>query len=265
MTWLAFGLMTRELTNGETVVGSGTDANWRIATADLGPRHFVLVVNGQSALVTPSSSDVVVVVNGVQLRDEPQALKDGDIISAGSGTFIYSDFAPHVAPPEPVHIPDAFLVDDAGCVAHPLRTRSTPIGRDAANTIIVRDATASRFHAEVRREAGGFALHTMGSAGTVLNGAPQKGPCLLDEGDTFEIAFAKFRFTRTDPGPDFVFAPAHSPLNDERSRKPTLGTGRSVVEADNLAERHSSGLKLAVALILLLVLVGVLWLNRGTL
>lgn len=263
MTWLAFGLMSRELTDGETVVGSGTAADWRVATADLMPRHFVMVVSGQKVLVKPASSDVVVVVNGTQIIGDQPVLTDGDVISAGGGNFVFGDSLPRVAPPEPVHVRDAFLVDDAGCVAHPLRIRSTPIGRDAGNTIVVRDGTASRFHAEVRREAGGFALHSMGSAGTVLNGATQHRPCLLKEGDAFEIAFTKFRFTRDDPGPDFVMAPPHSPLNDERSRKPTLGTGRSIVEANNPAERDSKGLRLAIAIILLLVLAGVVWLNRA--
>lgn len=263
MTWLAFGLMTRELTDGETVVGSGIGATWRVATADLMPRHFVVTVNGPAVAVRPGSSDVVLVVNGSQLLGQEAVLKEGDVISAGSGTFIFSDFSPKVAPLDPVQIPDAFLVDDAGCVAHPLRTRSIPIGRDAGNTIIIRDATASRFHAEVRREAGGFALHSMGSAGTVLNGVTQQGPCLLNEGDTFEIAFTKFRFTRDDPGPDFALAPPHSPENDAHSRKPTLGTGRSVVEAGNPAERDSKGLRLTVVVILILVLAGVLWLNRA--
>ena len=68
-------------------------------------------------------------------------------------------------------------------IAYPLSSRSTTIGRDASNAIVLRDPTASRFHAEVRREAGGFALRSIGALAATLNGQPVERPTVLREGD----------------------------------------------------------------------------------
>src|SRR5690242_10817948 len=98
MPWIAFGMMTRELRDGTTVVGSATDADWRVTTADLAPRHFVLAVRGTSVAVRPSTTENVVVVNGEQLHETERMLRDGDVIGAGSGRFAYNVDAPRTTP-----------------------------------------------------------------------------------------------------------------------------------------------------------------------
>ena len=60
----------------------------------------------------------------------------------------------------------AYLVDDNGRLAHPLSGGPTPIGRDASNVVVVRDPTASRFHAEVRGSEGSFPVQSIGATGT---------------------------------------------------------------------------------------------------
>lgn len=235
MAWLAFGSLTRKLHDGETVVGGGADADWRVPTADLMPRHFVLNVHGLNASVRPSSTDVVVVLNGKQLAGSSALLNDGDVIAAGAGTFVYSDESPSEVAADSRRRDDAFLVDERAGVAHPLLNRSTAIGRDASNGVVVRDPTASRFHAEVRREAGGFAVHTMGAAGTTVNGRALKGPCLLTEGDTIEIAHVHLRFSQSAPSGAIVLAPGHAAHNDETGRRPTVMSDSLVVKADDLS------------------------------
>lgn len=222
--WLAFGTQSWELRDGEVLVGSGADAIWRVATADLMPRHFTITVHGLNASLRPSSKDTVVVVNGKQLLGIPHLLNDGDVIHAGSGRFEFSDDKPALAPAEP-EIATGFLVEEAARLTHRLASRSTTIGRDATNAIVVRDPTASRFHAELRREAGGFALHSMGSAGTLLNGERVTGPRMLAAGDVIEIAFTKFTFAPAEP--------AGMPIADPNDREieiilrnPTLATGK---------------------------------------
>jgi hypothetical protein len=64
MPWLAFGMMTRELRDGEIVVGAAADASWRVTTADLMPRHFVLTVRGRDVSVRACTADNIVAVNG---------------------------------------------------------------------------------------------------------------------------------------------------------------------------------------------------------
>jgi predicted component of type VI protein secretion system len=259
MAWLALGPMTRELRDGEVVVGSGADADWRVPTADLMPRHFVVVVHGLNASVKPSSPDVVVVVNGKQISGMSELLNDGDIVSAGRGRFIFSDDTPRVILADSPIADEAYLVDDAARIAHPLFHRSTTLGRDASNAIVVRDPTASRFHAEIRREAGGFALHSMGSSGTNVNGSVLKAPCLLGEGDTVEIADLRLRFTRQPPGDDVQLALQHSPNNDDKGRKATMVSHRVRDVADSTAGRESDRLKVWIGVVAVAILAVAAW------
>jgi pSer/pThr/pTyr-binding forkhead associated (FHA) protein len=223
--WLAFGTLTRELRDGEVVVGSGADADWRVPTADLMPRHFTLTVHGLNASLKPASKETVVVVNGTQLASASHLLNEGDVILAGSGRFVFSDDAPRIAPAEPEAEEPAYLADDKEKRVYPLVNRSTTLGRDASNAIVVKDPSASRFHAEVRREAGGFVLHSMGSGGTLLNGAKLAAPRLLEENDTVEIAFQTLRFTRLAAPASFTTG-SLGRVSHPGQRNPTLATGK---------------------------------------
>jgi predicted component of type VI protein secretion system len=257
MPWIAFGMMTRELRDGEIIVGSATDADWRVTTADLAPRHFVLATSGTSVVVRSTTADNVVVVNGEQLRDGERALRDGDVIAAGSGRFAYNVDAPRTTPLDVIEVRQAFLIELAAGLAHPLSHRSTTIGRDASNEIVLKDPGASRFHGEIRNEAGGFALHSMGSAGAKVGGASIATPCMLKEGDVVDIGFAEFRFTQKPLPPDIGIAPLHSTENDEFARRPTIGSERLVVHDENEASRHSNQMKLIFAIMLIVILVAV--------
>jgi predicted component of type VI protein secretion system len=233
MSWLALGTLTRELRDGEAVVGSGADADWRVPTADLMPRHFTLTVHGLNASIRPSTPDAVVVVNDLQLTGAYHLLNDGDVVAAGRGQFIFTDDAPAPVDDDPPDAPldEAYLIDEQRKVAYRLQNRSTTLGRDVSNGIVVRDPRASRFHAEVRREAGGFALHTMGSAGTSLNGEAMRSPRVLQEGDSIEIAFGAFRFTE-HALPDGISLDATGlGMNDEAAVQPTAVGPRATLES----------------------------------
>jgi predicted component of type VI protein secretion system len=219
----------------------------------------VVLVRGSDVSVRPCTSESVVVVDGEQLRGGSHRLADGEAVLAGSGVFLFSETTPRSAAPAQAGPLPAFLVDDAAAVAHPLISRSTPIGRDASNAIVVRDPTASRFHAEVRREAGGFALRSMGSGGTSLNGAPVLSPRMLDEGDTVEIAFTRLRFTQARLPEGLAVASPHSAAHDETSRRSTLATERSPVGVDNEAARDLRRLWIALGLVIILALGLLAW------
>ncbi|MEO7084884.1 MAG: FHA domain-containing protein [Gemmatimonadaceae bacterium] len=249
MAWLSVGTLTYELREGETVVGSGPEANWRVETADLMPRHFAVNVVEDRVVVRPFMHESVVVVGTTQLHNEPRILVDGDVIAAGIARFVFSEKSPRVIGAEATRVADAYLIEERAGVAHPLSHRSTSIGRDASNDIVIRNPTASRFHADIRREAGGFALHSMGSAGTVLNGRLMKEPALLRDGDLVEIAFTIFEFTHAPLPPGVEVAPEHAGENDETTRKPTIAT-EWVVDEDG-ADAES-------ATVPLIVIVGIL-------
>jgi pSer/pThr/pTyr-binding forkhead associated (FHA) protein len=150
----------------------------------------------------------------------------------------------------------AYLVDDRAKVAHALSVQSTSIGRDASNEIVIRDPSASRFHAEIRQENESFVLHSIGATGTLLNAKPLSSPHTLTEGDSVEIAFVKLRFTRSI-GDGYAPPPPHSRTNDEFSRKPTHGAQPAIVDENNSAGRHMRRVQLLTLLVA--VLVGVWW------
>jgi len=258
--WLAFGNQTRELRDGDIVVGSGADADWRIATADLWPRHFTVTVYGLNASLRAASRDNVVAVNDKQLVGIPHLLNDGDVIAAGGGRFVFSDDAPRVEPLPPESTEPVYLVDISGNHGRRLLSRSTTLGRDASSTIVVNDPAVSRFHAEVRREAGGFALHSMGGAGTLLNERRLSTPLMLAEGDVIEIARRKWRFTRIAPQAATA-GPRDITGRQWRTRAPETGTVDIIPEA-TVPNRWPRVLTIA-GILLAAAVVGFLLATRG--
>jgi FHA domain-containing protein len=226
MAWLEYGGRLRRLADGETVVGGSAKVGLHVGDADLLPRHFVLRVAGDDAYMRIWSPDTVVALNGRQMGGEECRLDDGDTISAGSAHFHIWRNEPDLAPVTPGIAdsppPKAHLIDVRDNVAYPLDRLSTNIGRASANIIRLKDATASRFHAQVRREAGGFALHSVGSSGTRINGRRVGSPQLLDDGDEIEIAYSTFRYTRATPpeGVTIVSRTAGDP--GEAAERPTI-------------------------------------------
>lgn len=155
----------------------------------------------------------------------------------------------------------AYLVDDRAKIAHALLFQSTSIGRDASNEIVIRDPSASRFHAEIRQENDAFVLHSIGATGTLLNAKPLEGPHTLTEGDSVEIAFVRLRFTHS-LGEGIAQAPPNAVPGDEASRKPTIGTEVIEVDDDNLASKDVRRIQLTVLVVA--ALVGLWWLaTRG--
>jgi predicted component of type VI protein secretion system len=190
MPWLTTEGSSHQIAEGETVVGTGADAGWRLPGNDLAARHFTIARSGSKITIRPCGVDNIIAVNGTQsgARD----LKDGDVIDAGSARFLYSSERSGSYPA--VTVGPAHLIEVRGGIAHDLGLASAGIGRDRLNAIVVRDPTASRFHAEIRREAGGYVLHPHGSTGTTVNDRRIGSPERLTDGDRVEIANVEFRF-----------------------------------------------------------------------
>lgn len=88
----------------------------------------------------------------------------------------------------------AHLVELGTTVAHPLVTPVVRIGRDPQNEILVRDATVSRLHAEVRSAFGVRTLSIMGSTGARVNDERVDAPVMLTQGDLIEIGSRRFTY-----------------------------------------------------------------------
>ncbi|MDQ6830290.1 MAG: FHA domain-containing protein [Gemmatimonadota bacterium] len=183
---------------GETTVGSGSQATWRIPRMDLAARHFLIRTEGQgSANIVPASPQNVVILNGRQVPPEGSPIGSGDIIGAGSARFYYlSDLSQKR--PVPPAAPEAFLINQNEKKGYLLRKRVIQIGREIGCSIVLKDPTVSRFHVDVRAEGGEFVLYSMGSAGTKVNGETATAPKMLSEGDSIEVGATTFVFSRTE-------------------------------------------------------------------
>jgi predicted component of type VI protein secretion system len=207
------------------------------------------------------STDTVVAVNGRQIAAEECRLDDGDTISAGSMHFHIwrnePDLTPVTVESTDSKPPRAHLIDTRDNVAYPLDRLSTNIGRASANVIRVKDPTASRFHAQVRREAGGFALHSVGSSGTRVNGRRVGGPQLLDDGDEIEIAYTTLRYTRATPPEGVTIVPRSAGDAGDGTERPTLVRDRvSLRRLGYAAARYPIG-KPALAVVVVLGLLAI--------
>ena len=151
----------------------------------------------------------------------------------------------------------AYLIDDRAKIAHSLGPGATSIGRDASNEIVIRDPSASRFHAEIKQDGDTFLLLSIGATGTLVNTKPLSGTHTLVEGDAVEIAYVRLRFARSI-GDGIAVAPPHEDANDEFSRKPTHGSADLItVEDTNLAARDLRRVQIAV--VLLVGLIALVW------
>lgn len=197
MPFLDSGTSSIEVTPGELLVGSGAQATWRVLNSDLAARHFsIKVAPDGSATLKPYSASTIVVINGAAAPQSGAPIQTGDVIAAGSARFCYVDDLEAPRPEASSETRIAYLVDETERKAYPLSKRTISVGRDVGAGIPLRDPAVSRFHADVRSEAGEFVLYSMGSAGTHVNDMRVAAPKLLAEGDVIRIGSTNFRFTR---------------------------------------------------------------------
>lgn len=222
MPWLEHGGRLRKLPDGPVIIGSGDEATLRVDDLDLMPRHVVVEPADDHLAVRAWSPDVVVAVGSRQVGTESCDVAYGEPIRAGSGELRIWREQPAQGGHAPAPPPRGYLIDVDHGEAYPLDRLSTNIGRARGNIVRLNDPTASRFHAQIRREAGGFALHVVGSAGGTVNGRRVSSPILLEEGDTIELAYATFRFTRGTVPDGIRVVPVAEPGPPDRGERPTI-------------------------------------------
>jgi pSer/pThr/pTyr-binding forkhead associated (FHA) protein len=204
MTWLGYNEELQELRgDSEVVVGTGAQATCRVRRADLLPRHFIVSMVENRATIRPFSGEAIVTVNGRQIPTGASELRDGDLISAGSGEFRFWATTPGDSRSALKAPLTAHLIDARRQSALSLFRVSSGIGSDESNALVIEGDVASSFQAEVRREAGGHVLRSPESAVVRLNGRPVTAPQLLNERDEIEIGDLQLQYTR-EPLPDGI-------------------------------------------------------------
>jgi pSer/pThr/pTyr-binding forkhead associated (FHA) protein len=177
-----------------TIVGSGSQASWRIARLNLAARHFRISVEPDGrAIIEPATSQNIVMLNEAPVPHGGAELATGDVIAAGSAIFHYVETVG--APRRPVLEPQSgFLLTEDEKSAYTLDRRAVQIGRDIGCHVVVRDPSVSRFHADVRSEAGAYVFYSMGSSGSFVNDQPVSAPRVLQHGDRITIGETVFFF-----------------------------------------------------------------------
>ena len=224
MPWLTTEGAAHQIAEGETIVGSGPHAGFRLVMHDLAARHFVVKRDANRVTIRPCGVDAIIAINGVQAAAKESDLRDGDTVDAGNVRFVFSAERSGAHPA--LSVGPAHLIETRSGTAHALATPSVGIGRDRLNAVVIRDPTASRFHAEIRREAGGYVLHPHGSSGTLVNGLRVGSPTRLNGGDRIEIANVEMRFV-LGPVPEGARR-AEQVADDESSHRPTVIDGTAM-------------------------------------
>lgn len=235
---------------GTLVIGSGAQATWRIPDRDLAARHFTLRAEGGDATVAPATTQSVIAVNGRQVGVGGAPVRTGDVIAAGSARFVYLAEARAV---HAVRVGDsagerAYLVDGARRRAYELGRRVVQIGREVGCSIVLRDPAVSRFHADMRTEAGGHVLYSMGSSGSTVNGAAVTNPRMLSDGDVVQMGSTAFTYTRGPLPAGIALAPYEDRAPDIASRRATVVHQQAI--ASGQARPRSSAWRAVAALAL---------------
>lgn len=231
----------REL-NGELIIGSGSQATWRLPGRDLAARHFRVQTQSDGARVVPASPQNIVVLNDAQAPTEGANLSSGDVIAAGSARFVFLEDKDS---PRPEPLGDAspsYLIDSSARRGYALRKRVIQIGREIGCSIVLKDPTVSRFHSDVKSEGGQFVMYSMGSTGTRVNDAPVTMPRMLVEGDRITIGDTTFTFTRRALPPGISLVQFEDHADDSFSRRNTVLLDRVVTSE---SRKYTRGTKRA--------------------
>lgn len=215
--------------SGETIVGSGSQAGWRLHNRDLAARHFRIRLSSDgSRNVAPCSPQNVIIVGGDQVPPAGVPLASGDAIAAGSARFIFVEDLSDPRPRPPAEPEPAYLVDLKERAGYSLSRRVVQIGREIGCSVVLREPTVSRFHADVRSEGGEYAVYSMGASGTLVNGEPVTSPRVLRPDDQIRIGSTTLTFVRGPLSSGVTEATFEARDEGALHRRPTLTGGRAI-------------------------------------
>lgn len=155
----------------------------------------------------------------------------------------------------------AYVVYEFERRAYPLTDAGFTIGRDASSTIVLREPSVSRSHAEIRAEGGEYVLHASGATGTRLNGEHVTTPRQLREGDRIDIGTAEltFRRSRLPLGVSVVDRADIKSLDDVLTKRTTITN--PILGGHAPGERRNP-LPMVLLVLALLVIAGYYFLTR---
>jgi predicted component of type VI protein secretion system len=192
MPYISFKDQSRPVGPGVLTIGGGHEASWRIAGYDLAPLHAVVAPERDGrAVIMRGSPFATVYINGAELDVQTRQLEFGDVIRLGAAELRYVESSRDEVGTE------GFLCDVRHNRVFKL-TEQNAIGRDLKCNILLNDATASRLHADIRRDSGRYVL-TPTAGVTFVNGRHVAEPVTLKDGDEIGVGRSVLKFSREMP------------------------------------------------------------------
>jgi pSer/pThr/pTyr-binding forkhead associated (FHA) protein len=203
------------LSTGEATIGAFEGADVRLPAGDPSARA-VIAVGAKGVVIRRGTSDSVVLVNGVQLGNEPSPILHGDRIEVagnelrladdekeGRTAFVNAaDVAAMIAaggkssgaPKKPTTATGGRLVSLVDGREYPVSDAGVSFGREVGNDIVLASNEVSRKHASIATAANGYVLTDHSTNGVWVNGARVSGSQLLGRGDVIKMGTEEFRF-----------------------------------------------------------------------
>lgn len=203
------------LPTGEATIGAFEGADVRLPAGDPSARA-VVSVGAKGVVIRRGTPDSVVLVNGVQLGNEPSPILHGDRIELagqelrladdekeGRTAFVNAaDVAALIAaagkssgsPKKPTTATGGRLVSLVDGREYPVSDAGVTFGREVGNDIVLASNEVSRKHASIAPAANGYVLTDHSTNGVWVNGARVSGSQLLGRGDVIKMGTEEFRF-----------------------------------------------------------------------
>ncbi|MGI8497576.1 MAG: FHA domain-containing protein [Gemmatimonadaceae bacterium] len=202
---------------GETLIGSGADAQVRIGGQEIERVSAVLATAPDGGVVIRrAASGAALRLNGVELGAEPSPLIHGDKIDVLGRELFFGDdrkagntvLINSVRPPASVDGPGASVSAlAAGRLAtrgrlvslvdgreYPVPADGLVIGRDPTCDVVVPSTEVSRKHAVIALGVNGYMVMDTSTNGILVNGQPIVTSRTLLRGDVVRVAAEEFRF-----------------------------------------------------------------------
>jgi pSer/pThr/pTyr-binding forkhead associated (FHA) protein len=203
------------LSTGEATIGAFEGADVRLPVGDPSARA-VISVGAKGVVIRRGTVDSVVLVNGVQLGNEPSPILHGDRIELaghelrladdekeGRTAFVNAaDVAAMIAsagkgsgaPKKPTTATGGRLVSLVDGREYPVSDSGVTFGREVGNDIVLASNEVSRKHASIAPASNGYVLTDHSTNGVWVNGARVSGSQLLGRGDVIKMGTEEFRF-----------------------------------------------------------------------
>jgi predicted component of type VI protein secretion system len=194
MPYLEYGHQSRSLGPGVLLIGSGSEAGWRIRDRDLAHLHAMIMTERDGRVtVNRASPDLLVAVNGEPLGDGARTLQFGDQIGVGSVEFTFVESAHPTA-----DTGEGYLYDARRNKLYTLG-EVMKIGRDITSDMVLQEPEVARRHAVVRWNGGNFIISPFAGAATLVNGERILAATTLNDGDVVSVGRTTLRFSTIVP------------------------------------------------------------------